>query len=312
MVFHCKLWKAVRTVYEANLPWPGWGKRTIWTGKLLTSEKTWCGCPNRWLSKLQHWRYMERLQQHSMWGCLITLNIIESFTLAQKISLKNHPSKDFWMVGESLPEHWGSGFSYHPPLLLSGQTDFICETWHSLNQCPCWEIFPCQAMLISSTTFMQWHITQNPKGLLCTQGWGVITWATWSCPFEGDDDGDDDDDDDDVDMENERGWTNRFGWQIPLHATVEHWQLRLTQIYSKHVWVWSQKDTTVNFGFLLGLNSHLLHKKAQTASTVYKVNEETAAWFASRNVGIGSNVRRGTKQRKFRTSIGYRKKRRDT
>ena len=63
-------------------------------------------------------------------------------------------------------------------------------------------------MFISSTTtFMQWHITQNPKGLLCTKGWGVITWATWSCPFEGDGDGDDDDDDDDddVDMENERG-----------------------------------------------------------------------------------------------------------
>ena len=63
-------------------------------------------------------------------------------------------------------------------------------------------------MFISSTTtFMQWHITQNLKGLLCTKGWGVITWATWSCPFEGDGDGDDDDDDDDddVDMENERG-----------------------------------------------------------------------------------------------------------
>jgi len=44
---------------ESPLAWLGNENYLNWHAPHLR-EKTWCGCPNRWLSKLQHWRYMER------------------------------------------------------------------------------------------------------------------------------------------------------------------------------------------------------------------------------------------------------------
>ena len=181
---------------------------------------------------------MERLQQHSMFFGQFEYYSI--FTLAQKISLKNHPSKSFRTVKESLSEV-PLGFRLLVPSTFAavrqngfhlwdltwmwvqhGEKKYTSSTTrkktssfdqlvqHMTNiqainsesriNVPVGRSFPLSNYFHLFNDHLHAMATSR---LLCTKGWGVITWAiTWSCPFEGDD----------VDMENEKGWINRFGW----------------------------------------------------------------------------------------------------
>lgn len=121
MFLQYKFWQAVRTVDEENPPLAWLGKENYlkWQAPHLWD--------NRWFLNYNTW---DRWKGFSSILCFCWhFEHSKTFTLTQKVSLKNYPSKSFWMVKESLSEHWGSGFSCHPPV-LSGTTDFICETWH--------------------------------------------------------------------------------------------------------------------------------------------------------------------------------------